>query len=63
MRTPIDLRRVMKIEKPSVQVRYELEEIGTPAAELLKIENKQRKIKKADIWSAFLIFIRFIGRL
>ena len=36
--TPIDLRRVMKIEKPSVQVRYELEEIGTPQlAELLKI--------------------------
>ncbi len=28
--TPIDLRRVVKIEKPSVRVRYELEEIGEP---------------------------------
>ncbi len=35
--TPIDLRRVMKLEKPAVRVRYELEEIGTPRlAELLK---------------------------
>lgn len=28
--TPIDLRRIMKIEKPSIRVRYELQEIGTP---------------------------------
>ena len=28
--TPIDLRRVMKIDKPAVRVGYELEEIGTP---------------------------------
>ncbi len=28
--TPIDLRRVMSIEKPAVRVRYELEEIGVP---------------------------------
>lgn len=28
--TPIDLRRVMKLEKPSMRVRYELQEIGTP---------------------------------
>ena len=28
--TPIDLRRVMKVEKPSMRVRYELQEIGTP---------------------------------
>jgi predicted GTPase len=28
--TPIDLRRVIKISKPVVRVRYELEEIGTP---------------------------------
>ncbi|NLC15609.1 MAG: GTPase [Firmicutes bacterium] len=28
--TPIDLRRVMKIEKPSLRVRYELQEVGTP---------------------------------
>ncbi|NLW43785.1 MAG: GTPase [Syntrophomonadaceae bacterium] len=35
--TPIDLRRVMKLDKPAVRVRYELEEIGTPRlAELLK---------------------------
>ena len=35
--TPIDLRRIMSIEKPSVRVRYELEEIGTPQlADLLK---------------------------
>jgi predicted GTPase len=28
--TPIDLRRVMTLQKPAVRVRYELEEIGTP---------------------------------
>jgi len=28
--TPIDLRRVINIEKPSVRVRYELQEIGSP---------------------------------
>ncbi|MDD2586540.1 MAG: cyclic 2,3-diphosphoglycerate synthase [Syntrophomonadaceae bacterium] len=28
--TPIDLRRVMSINKPAVRVGYELEEIGTP---------------------------------
>ncbi len=28
--TPIDLRRVVAIEKPAVRVRYELEEIGKP---------------------------------
>jgi predicted GTPase len=28
--TPIDLRRVIKIDKPSVRVTYELQEIGTP---------------------------------
>jgi predicted GTPase len=26
--TPIDLRRVLKLEKPVVRVRYELEELG-----------------------------------
>lgn len=31
--TPIDLRRVMKIDKPSMRVRYELSEIGTPTLE------------------------------
>jgi predicted GTPase len=28
--TPIDLRRVMKLDKPSMRVRYELQELGTP---------------------------------
>ncbi|MDD4262706.1 MAG: hypothetical protein PHS89_11065, partial [Syntrophaceticus schinkii] len=28
--TPIDLRRVMSLQKPAVRVRYELEEVGTP---------------------------------
>jgi predicted GTPase len=28
--TPIDLTRVMKINRPSQRVRYELEEIGKP---------------------------------
>ncbi len=28
--TPIDLRRIMKIDKPALRVRYELQEIGTP---------------------------------
>lgn len=30
MGTPIDLTRVMKIDKPYVRVAYELEEVGTP---------------------------------
>ena len=35
--TPIDLRRVIKIDKPSDRVRYELQVIGTPTLEdLLK---------------------------
>ncbi len=35
--TPIDLRRIMKIDKPSDRVRYELQVIGTPTLEdLLK---------------------------
>ncbi len=35
--TPIDLRRVLKIDKPSDRVRYELQVIGTPTLEdLLK---------------------------
>jgi len=34
--TPIDLRRVMSIDKPAVRVRYDLEEIGhRQLAELL----------------------------
>jgi len=35
--TPIDLRRIVKINKPAVQVGYELQEIGHPTiAEVLK---------------------------
>lgn len=33
--TPIDLRRVIKIEQPSVRVRYELQEIGEPTLSTL----------------------------
>jgi predicted GTPase len=33
--TPIDLRRVIKIDKPALRVRYDLEEIGNQ--ELAKI--------------------------
>jgi predicted GTPase len=28
--TPIDLRRIVPIERPAVRVRYELEEVGSP---------------------------------
>ncbi|HWQ84672.1 MAG TPA: GTPase, partial [Anaerolineales bacterium] len=31
--TPIDLTRVIKIDKPSQRVRYELQEIGKPTLE------------------------------
>jgi predicted GTPase len=31
--TPIDLRRIIKIEKPALRVRYELQEIGKPDLE------------------------------
>jgi predicted GTPase len=31
--TPIDLTRVIKIDKPSQRVRYELQEIGRPTLE------------------------------
>ncbi len=36
--TPIDLRRIMKLEKPAVRVRYDLEEVGSK--ELVKILEK-----------------------
>ena len=31
--TPIDLTRIIKIDKPSQRVRYELQEIGQPTLE------------------------------
>ncbi len=33
--TPIDLRRIVKLNKPAVRVRYELQEIGEPTLERL----------------------------
>ncbi len=43
--TPIDLARVIKIDKPSVRVRYELQEIGTPnLEEVLQTFVKQHKL-------------------
>jgi predicted GTPase len=50
--TPIDLRRLMKIEIPSVRVGYELEEIGRPKledviAEMLTRLEKGRRPKGA----------------
>lgn len=40
--TPIDLTRVMKIDKPSQRVRYELQEIGKPTLEdILKSKFKK----------------------
>lgn len=38
--TPIDLRRIMKIDKPAVRVRYDLEEIGD--AKLMELLSKIR---------------------
>lgn len=43
--TPIDLRRVIKIKKPSVRVSYELQEIGSPDLKEILTE-KMAKIKK-----------------
>jgi predicted GTPase len=50
--TPIDLRRVIKISKPSVRVFYDLQEIGHPnLAEILEsfmksIGKKKGKVRK-----------------
>ena len=33
--TPIDLRRIIKIKKPTTRVRYELQEIGLPNIEMV----------------------------
>ena len=46
--TPIDLRRVLKLTKPAVRVRYELQEIGQPDLEsILKEFVESRGIKRA----------------
>ncbi len=34
--TPIDLNRIVKINKPTQRVRYELQEIGQPTNDILK---------------------------
>lgn len=39
--TPIDLRRIMTLEKPAVRVKYALEEIGTPQLAALLRERLQ----------------------
>jgi len=42
--TPIDLRRIVKINKPACQVSYELQEIGVPTiADVLKGFDKKKK--------------------
>ena len=48
--TPIDLRRVLNINKPAVRVRYELEEIGQPKLyDILKdFVEKCEKLKKKE---------------
>jgi predicted GTPase len=43
--TPIDLNRIIKINKPTVTVTYELQEIGTPNLTMV-LEEFVRKIKK-----------------
>jgi predicted GTPase len=46
--TPIDLRRIVKIKKPSVRVFYDLQEIGHPTLEdILKDAFKPAKKKKS----------------
>ncbi|NJE07879.1 GTPase [Thermococcus sp. M39] len=48
--TPIDLRRILNINKPAVRVRYELEEIGQPKLyDILKdFVEKCEKLKKKE---------------
>jgi predicted GTPase len=44
--TPIDLKRVIKIDKPSVRVKYDLQEIGKPDLEdVLKEFVKKHNLK------------------
>jgi predicted GTPase len=43
--TPIDLARVVKIDKPNVRVRYDLQEIGSPnLAEVLEAFLKEHRL-------------------
>jgi len=43
--TPIDLNRIIKINKPTVSVSYELQEIGSPNLQMV-LENFVKKMKK-----------------
>jgi predicted GTPase len=43
--TPIDLNRIVKINKPTVRVTYELQEIGTPNLQMV-LETFVKKMKK-----------------
>lgn len=46
--TPIDLRRIIKLSKPAVRVRYELQEIGQPdLASVLRDFVKERRITRS----------------
>jgi len=45
--TPIDLRRVINIEKPSVRVTYELQEIGTPTLASILNDNVLKELEEA----------------
>lgn len=47
--TPIDLRRLLKISKPTVRIKYELQEIGKPdLEEILKNFPNKRKMMGKD---------------
>jgi len=41
--TPIDLRRVLNLNKPTVRVRYELQEVGSPNLEEILSQRFPRK--------------------
>ena len=45
--TPIDLRRIINIEKPSVRVTYKLQEIGTPTLASILNSNVLAKMETA----------------
>jgi predicted GTPase len=45
MGTPIDLRRVIAINKPSVRVRYELRVLGTVSLEQILDDFVERCVK------------------
>ena len=44
--TPIDLRRVITIDKPSTRVTYSLQEIGTPSLETILNEEVLKELEE-----------------